>query len=669
MKKGKIFSLVASLAMVLSLMVMPIKVDAAGSAANAVAKIGDTEYATLVAALENVKDNETIVLVDNVIMPNSDDNDKFAISGTTVFTLDLNGKKVSFEDSADSIALKDTASMTLKDTAEGGLIEGDWPIYLEGDSTFTMESGKIVAKWYGVCGNGSKNLQGTKGTTININGGTIYQNDPSDPHCAAIYHPQKGIINISGGEITGSVGIQLCSGGLTTVNMNGGIVTGTGKNVALQKPENDGCVGDGAAISALNRNYPGGAPNINITAGEFVSEQSESILAYGFKKVNGQYIIEDWATANEHVKVFGGTFTSDVTEYISDEYKAYEQTDGTFKVAPKATNVTLDRESASLEVGKNLTLKATLNPTETLDTVTYTTSDAKVATVDANGKVTGVAVGNATITATANGKTATCEVTVYKVEADVPTIDTSKPVEEVTVGVNTEAKETVTKETETIIADITAGKDVTKVVSEETAAAIKKAVEEGKTIETKVAAGTVKEEAVDKEDVAKVEEKVGTTGQIAQYLDLRVEVMIAGEEAGTINELSKPIKFIVAIPEELQADGREFYVVRVHDGVAEKLETTLNEDGTISFETDKFSTYALVYVDKKVDIIPDQKPEEEPTVKPEENTTTNTTDKTDDKVKTSDDSNTMLYASFAGLALVGGAIVVAMKKKEELLNK
>ena len=140
MKKGKIFSLVASLAMVLSLMVMPIKVDAAGSAANAVAKIGDTEYATLVAALENVKDNETIVLVDNVIMPNSDDNDKFAISGTTVFTLDLNGKKVSFEDSADSIALKDTASMTLKDTAEGGLIEGDWPIYLEGDSTFTMES-------------------------------------------------------------------------------------------------------------------------------------------------------------------------------------------------------------------------------------------------------------------------------------------------------------------------------------------------------------------------------------------------------------------------------------------------------------------------------------------------------------------------------------------------
>ena len=105
-------------------------------------------------------------------------------------------------------------------------------------------------------------MQGVKGTTININGGVINQYDPTDPHCAAIYHPQKGTINISGGRITGSVGIQLCSGSLTTVNINGGIVTGTGKDLYLEKPEADGCIGDGAAISALDRNYPGGAPYV-----------------------------------------------------------------------------------------------------------------------------------------------------------------------------------------------------------------------------------------------------------------------------------------------------------------------------------------------------------------------------------------------------------------------
>ncbi|MEG1384681.1 MAG: Ig-like domain-containing protein, partial [Oscillospiraceae bacterium] len=44
--------------------------------------------------------------------------------------------------------------------------------------------------------------------------------------------------------------------------------------------------------------------------------------------------------------------------------------------------------------------------------VAWSSSDPAIATVDANGLVTGVAAGSATITAAANGKTATCAVTV-----------------------------------------------------------------------------------------------------------------------------------------------------------------------------------------------------------------------------------------------------------------
>ena len=44
--------------------------------------------------------------------------------------------------------------------------------------------------------------------------------------------------------------------------------------------------------------------------------------------------------------------------------------------------------------------------------VEWTSSSTGKATVDSNGVVTGVASGSATITATANGKTATCTVTV-----------------------------------------------------------------------------------------------------------------------------------------------------------------------------------------------------------------------------------------------------------------
>ena len=81
------------------------------------------------------------------------------------------------------------------------------------------------------------------------------------------------------------------------------------------------------------------------------------------------------------------------------------------KIEP--SSVTLSKSTLSLEVGKTETLTATVSPTNATDkTVTWTSSDSKVATV-ANGKVSAVGAGPATITAkTTNGKTATCQVTV-----------------------------------------------------------------------------------------------------------------------------------------------------------------------------------------------------------------------------------------------------------------
>ena len=43
---------------------------------------------------------------------------------------------------------------------------------------------------------------------------------------------------------------------------------------------------------------------------------------------------------------------------------------------------------------------------------------------------------------------------------------------------------------------------------------------------------------------------------------------------------------------------RNFYVIREHNGVATILPTKLSKDGKLlTFETDKFSTYALAYSD------------------------------------------------------------------------
>jgi uncharacterized protein YjdB len=93
----------------------------------------------------------------------------------------------------------------------------------------------------------------------------------------------------------------------------------------------------------------------------------------------------------------------------------------TFKVtvnpATKVKSVKLNTTSTTLKVKKTYQLKATLNPTNaTNKNVTWKSSNTKVATVDANGKVTAKAAGTATITVTTKdgSKTATCKITVKK---------------------------------------------------------------------------------------------------------------------------------------------------------------------------------------------------------------------------------------------------------------
>lgn len=77
------------------------------------------------------------------------------------------------------------------------------------------------------------------------------------------------------------------------------------------------------------------------------------------------------------------------------------------------TAVTLNKQSTSIVAGANADITATVTPAEASQEVTWNSSDETKATVDTTGKVTAVAAGKATITAsTSNGKEATCEVTV-----------------------------------------------------------------------------------------------------------------------------------------------------------------------------------------------------------------------------------------------------------------
>ena len=90
-------------------------------------------------------------------------------------------------------------------------------------------------------------------------------------------------------------------------------------------------------------------------------------------------------------------------------------------VRPLVGKVKLSKTKVTLETGKTLTLKATVSPEDLLDkSVTWTSSNKKVATVTSAGKVKAVSPGTATITCTSavTGVKATCKVTVSYVELD-----------------------------------------------------------------------------------------------------------------------------------------------------------------------------------------------------------------------------------------------------------
>ena len=136
-----------------------------------------------------------------------------------------------------------------------------------------------------------------------------------------------------------------------------------------------------------------------------------------------------WSTSDDKVATVdaNGVVTAvadgkaTITATVGDKTATCEVT---VAIVVPVTGVTLNQTEATLtEAGATVELVATVAPENATDKkVTWTTSDDKVATVDENGKVTAVANGTATITATVGDKTATCEVTVAIVVPEVPAI-------------------------------------------------------------------------------------------------------------------------------------------------------------------------------------------------------------------------------------------------------
>lgn len=226
--------------------------------------------------------------------------------------------------------------------------------------TVTTEARTYAA----ITGNGTDRSN----TTIHVYEGALVQ-----AKSTAIYHPQPGTLNISGGKITGYCGIGMKSG---VLNITGGTVEGTANDNVLsdEHSRSNGIVTDGSAIVIDSNTAYAGEMKISVSGdAKIISHYSTAIREINNREdgtnvvsleISGgtitggkdmQAVMMKEATA-ERVFISGGTFSSEVPEeYCADNFHPNKVTnaDGSVAYSVHTHEFTwvVDKEATATEKG------------------------------------------------------------------------------------------------------------------------------------------------------------------------------------------------------------------------------------------------------------------------------------------------------------------------------
>lgn len=240
-------------------------------------------------------------------------------------------------------------------TIESGTMKGrDCGIFVAGINSKLVVNGGYIegTNGFGVSGNGSmKNGEPEYGpTTITINGGKIIGGG------TGIYHPQVGQLMINNGEITGKTGVEIRAGGLI---VSGGTITATGDSISTN-PNGNGTTTVGAAIAVVQHTTKQPI-NVKINGGSFngvsalyeANPQGNPAAATKevFIVVNGGTFngAVNKAKDNSTLGVMGGTFNSDVTDYVGENTLVVEN-NGKYYVGEDAKNAVENATSGTFTV-------------------------------------------------------------------------------------------------------------------------------------------------------------------------------------------------------------------------------------------------------------------------------------------------------------------------------
>ena len=439
-KSAKLLAWLIALAVVFT-MTLPSSVVWAAEG-DAVASIGDETYTTVQGAVDNAKAGEVIVMQSDVECATINVSD-----AEKKITLDLNGKTIR-NNSTDVIVVRNGAELTVEDNSVAKdyvYSEENYPEYTGGkliskgngaisvvgnidDATWNETSihskvtvnggaligqeGALFAQGNGaeitlndgyaegldnavIAGNGTqKNGIGINGgTTINVNGGVMIGNIETSGYISCgIYHPQSGVLNITGGTIVSKegLGILMRNG---TLNLQSCNIEARGAEdlagwVGDKKttPGADGIVIDYSDDAYNSNNTPTDTRKVNISGGTIKSENQKALT-----------VVEDDSQKTTDISITGGTFSTNPDKYIADGYLADKTEDGyqIIKEGDTTENVAL--------VGKTYypTLKEAIDAAEAGDTVTL----LKDITVDMGDKNAAAIAIKKDLTLDGNGKT------------------------------------------------------------------------------------------------------------------------------------------------------------------------------------------------------------------------------------------------------------------------
>lgn len=234
------------------------------------------------------------------------------INGTGNITYDAADKFVFYVSKGSTLTIG--KGVNVKHTGKGGCVY----VYNQGSTLNVYGNLSVDTAGYAtITGNGNP---GEGGTTINIYDGATVKHAKD----TAIYHPQTGVLNVYGGEITGETGIEMRSG---TLNVKGGKITATGApNGPVANGSGTTFTGVAVAVSqhttnnAINVNISGGTMKANNQNGGALVENTADGTAKDKIKLNvtGGNFEGDVFSANEDDFISGGTFSNDTAdEYIA----------------------------------------------------------------------------------------------------------------------------------------------------------------------------------------------------------------------------------------------------------------------------------------------------------------------------------------------------------------